>query len=64
MKFIDPTHPFYKPLWRRIVLIGVLAGWSALEILVTREPMWMTIAVALLVISTWVFLITWKGQGD
>jgi hypothetical protein len=59
MKIIDRDHPFYKPLWRRIVLICVLAGWSAFEIFFTKEPMWMAVAVGLLVISAWQFLITW-----
>lgn len=29
--FFDVEHPFLVPLWRRIVLVLVCVGWSALE---------------------------------
>jgi hypothetical protein len=64
MKIIDREHPFYKPLWRRIALVCVLAGWSAFEIFVTKEPMWMSVAVGLLAVSAWVFLISWPKPGQ
>jgi hypothetical protein len=59
MKIIDRDHPFYKPLWRRIVLVCVLAAWSVFETFVTHEPLWSTIAIGLFVICVWQFLITW-----
>ena len=31
MKFIDPDHPFYRPLWVRLLLVGLCAGWTAVE---------------------------------
>jgi hypothetical protein len=64
MKIIDREHPFYRPLWRRIVLVGGLAGWSAFEVFVTKEPMWMSVALGLLAVSAWVFLITWPKPGQ
>lgn len=27
----DTSHPFYRPLWRRIALFAVTAGWGAVE---------------------------------
>ena len=36
MKIIDESHPFYKPLWRRLALLGVLAGWTAFEVFYTH----------------------------
>jgi hypothetical protein len=63
MKIIDRDHPFYKPLWRRVVLVGVLAGWVAFEIFVTKEPMWITVSLGLLAISAWLFLLTWPRQS-
>ena len=59
MKLIDRDHPFYKPLWRRITLVGVLAAWSAFEVFVSKEPLWMTVAIGLLLICIWLFLLTW-----
>jgi hypothetical protein len=31
MKFIDPDHPFYRPLWRRLLLVGLCAAWTTVE---------------------------------
>ena len=27
----DHEHPFFRPLWRRIAVVAVCAGWSAFE---------------------------------
>lgn len=63
MKIIDESHPFYKPLWRRLALIGVLAGWTGFEVFYTQQPLWMLVAGALLVYATWILLITWKDSS-
>jgi hypothetical protein len=63
MKIIDRDHPFYKPLWRRVVLCCVLASWVLMEI-VARDAMWMIIAGALFVVCVWQFLITWPKSGQ
>lgn len=31
MKFIDPDHPFYHPLWRRVLLVAACAVWTGVE---------------------------------
>ncbi len=63
MKIIDPNDPFYRPLWRRIVLVGVLAGWAAFELLITREPIWMTVSSGLFLLAAWIFLIAWPKNS-
>ena len=63
MKIIDESHPFYKPLWRRLALLGVLAGWTAFEVFYTQQPLWMLVAGALLAYATWILLITWKDSS-
>ncbi|MCO5734722.1 hypothetical protein [Rhizobium sp. SSA_523] len=32
MKLIDPTHPFFKPLWRRILTVVLPAVWGLVEL--------------------------------
>lgn len=32
MKFLDPQHPFFKPLWRRIVTVVAPAAWALVEL--------------------------------
>jgi hypothetical protein len=51
MKFIDPNHPFYRPLWVRLVLVAICAGWTAVEFY-NGEQTWGTI---FLVVAAYAF---------
>lgn len=31
MKFLDPQHPFFRPLWRRILTVALPAAWAVVE---------------------------------
>ncbi len=31
MKFFDFSHPMFRPLWVRVLIVGVCAGWSLFE---------------------------------
>jgi hypothetical protein len=31
MKFFDFSHPLYKPLWVRALIVGICAAWSLFE---------------------------------
>jgi hypothetical protein len=65
MKITDRDHPFYRPLWRRIAIVAVVALWAAYEIFVARESFWIMLAVGFLAYSVWLFLITWSpGDGN
>ncbi len=39
---IDLDHPFYKPLWARLLIVGVCAAWAFFEFY-SGEPFWGTI---------------------
>lgn len=56
----DRGHPFYRPLWRRILLVALTGLWAGFEVLAGREPMWMVVACGLCAYSVWIFLITWR----
>ncbi len=30
-RFFDFNHPFYRPLWIRVLLVGFCLGWGLLE---------------------------------
>lgn len=62
MKIIDPDHPFYRPLWVRLLLVGLCAGWTALEYY-NGEQTWGTI---FLVVSAYAFaqLLLFYKPGD
>lgn len=51
MKIIDTDHPFYRPLWRRLLLVAVCAAWTAVEFY-NNEQAWGTI---FLVVTAYVF---------
>jgi hypothetical protein len=63
MKIIDESHPFYKPLWRRLALVGVLAGWTAFEVFYTQQPLWIAVAGGLFAYTAWIFLISWRDNS-
>ena len=52
------SHPFYKPLWRRVTIIATTAIWFGVE-LWSNDGMWTVIAAAFFGYSVWAFLITY-----
>lgn len=32
MQLLDPQHPFFRPLWRRVLTVLVPAGWALVEL--------------------------------
>jgi hypothetical protein len=64
MKLTDADHPFYKPLWRRLTIVAVVALWTAYEVLVGKEPLWISLSAAMLAYAVWVFLIGWKKNAN
>ncbi len=53
----EGDHPFYKPLWRRLAIVGGLVAWSIYEGLYVRDGFWSVIAVGMLGYAIWMFLI-------
>jgi hypothetical protein len=53
MKFLDPAHPFYRPLWRRWLTVLLPAGWGCVE-LVFNSPGW---AIVFLASGAWAFWV-------
>ena len=39
MKFLDPMHPFFRPLWRRWLTVLLPAAWTVVE-LTAGTPLW------------------------
>ncbi len=63
MQLIDPAHPFYRPLWRRIVIVAVTAAWFGFEVLISRSQLWAVLAGALFAYTAWILLYTWKSEA-
>lgn len=60
MNFVDIKNPFYRPLWRRIVIVVSTGGWAAVEAFISRSGFWAVIFGAIFVFSLWTFIINWK----
>lgn len=50
---IDTSHEFYRPLWRRWLIVAMGLSWLGIE-LIARDPFWMVLsgATALYVVYT------------
>ena len=66
MAFKEQQHPFYKPLWRRIVIIAVIAFWLGFELYMGSGGLWIALAGGMLVYAVYIFFITWPkdAPGD
>ncbi len=60
----DLNHPFYRPLWRRVLLVAVTGAWACYENFVVKDPMWMVLTAGVFVYAAWVFLIKWVDPED
>jgi hypothetical protein len=61
----DAEHPFFRPLWRRIVLVVFCAGWAVFEFW-TGAPFWGTLAAGMAAYAAWMFLLNYTpppGEG-
>lgn len=53
-KFLDTDHPWFRPLWTRVLFTALPAGWGILEF-VTGSPFWGTIFLGLAVYAGYGF---------
>ena len=61
MQLIDPDHPFYRPLWIRLVIVALCLGWAIVEAS-TKEPFWAIIVGALGIYAAYKLLLTFSPQ--
>lgn len=59
MQLIDPTHPLYKPLWVRVLIVAVCFGWAIVEAF-GPQPFWAVLAGGLGAYAAWVLLLTFN----
>ena len=49
-----------KPLWRRVLLVAICAGWAALE-LYSGSTGWAMIAGGMTLYGAWLYIYDWKN---
>lgn len=51
----DMNHPFFRPLWRRVVLVAFCAIWSVVE-WASGQVFWGAITGGIAAYAAWTFL--------
>ena len=59
MKLLDTNHPFFKPLWLRIVVVAIAAGWAVFEFR-SGSTVWGLIFAAFAAVSAHGFFINFN----
>ncbi|MGN6536990.1 MAG: DUF3329 domain-containing protein [Mesorhizobium sp.] len=59
----DADHPFFRPLWRRVVVVVVCLSWAGLEFY-NGSQTWGLIALAFAAYGAWQYLWLYKPPGD
>ena len=60
MLFIDTSHPIYRPLWVRLLIVGFCAAWAVVEF-VNHQIFWATVVGGVAAYSAYVLLIAFKS---
>lgn len=55
----EQQHPFYKPLWRRVMIVAVIFFWLCFEIYTSSSEIWIVLALAMLAYAVYTFFLTW-----
>lgn len=56
----DLSHPFYKPLWRRVAVVATTVLWFGFEALVAQSTIWAMLSGAVMAYSAYSFLFAWQ----
>ncbi|KJF65696.1 hypothetical protein [Rhizobium nepotum] len=59
MMIIDSSHPLYRRLWVRLLIVGFCAAWSVIEF-VNREAFWGTVVGGVAVYAAYELLVKFK----
>ena len=62
LKFIDPDHPFYRPLWIRLLIVLFCAVWTVVEFR-GEQPLWGMIRLAVTAYASAALLVFYKPSN-
>jgi hypothetical protein len=62
MSYLDLDHPFFLPLWRRVLTVAVCLGWALFE-LSGGHYFWAVIVGAAALYAAWGFFIAWDEEA-
>lgn len=56
------TMQWFRPIYRRVILVGIVAIWCAWEWLNNQDQFWGLMTLAALAYSVWVFFINFENE--
>jgi len=59
----DNENPFFRPLWRRVLIVAVCVGWAIFEF-VNNAPFWGTIAAGFAAYGVWMFFLNYRPPAE
>ena len=62
----DASHPFYRPLWRRVAIVAFTAVWALVEYR-NDAPIWAALFAAISAWCAWFFFVVYEDatpKGD
>jgi len=63
MKILDVQHPFFKPMYRRILVVALCLGWGAFEFN-GGYPGWGMLFVAVGIYCGWIFFFNFHPPEE
>ena len=61
MRLIDPAHPFFRPAWRRYLVVAALLIWAGVEWSL-GQTIWGFIFAAAGLYLAWHLIWTWRAD--
>lgn len=56
------TMSWFRPLYRRVILVAIVAAWCAWEWLSNSDQLWGMITAAALAYAVWMFFINFEAE--
>lgn len=62
-KVFDTNHPYFRPLWRRVAIVGFCGAWTFVEWRY-GEQIWMIMILTLTVWLAWAFFLAFEPRDS
>jgi len=63
MRLIDPKHPFFKPAWRRYLLVAAPFLWAGVEY-AHENQIWAYLFAGIGGYLAWNLIFVWKQDDE
>ncbi|MBQ2262498.1 MAG: hypothetical protein II336_14150 [Loktanella sp.] len=63
MRLIDPSHPFFRPAWRRYLVVAAPLIWAGVEWSL-GNILWGSIFAAISAYLAWHLVVNWRQDGN